>query len=560
MDDSLVFGNQSQNPRDGGQPPVQPVSQPEPVTIPEQGAQFSPQSSQPIVPQPEQPQPIPSPQVFQQEPVPQAAQPVVSQLERQPEPQPSLTQSPPQFSTEAPMQYAQGPIPPSLGAAEVFPPRPPSRFNKNLFLKIGIGIVGLIILVVAGIFLYQKFSAPKQVTLTWWGLWEDAPVMQGIISDFERLHPTITVQYVKQDPNQYRDRLVARIQNGTGPDIFRYHNSWLPMVSKTLLPLSSDVITPQAFKSAYYPVMQQDLVKNGAIYGVPLESDSLALFINTDVLSAASQQAPSNWDDFVKAAQSMTVRDDKGKIQVAGAALGTYGNVEHAPDILATLFAQQGIDFKRFADPTAVQGQTDVLNFYTSFATGTQPVWDKSLDNSLLAFSRGELAMYLGYSWDVFRVQQLNKQLHFGIYPIPQLYNKQTAIASYWVEGVSSGTKNPKEAFLFMQYLTQRSTAQRLYTDIAKTRSFGEPYARADLAQTLKDSGLVYPFIQQMPYATSSYFASDTHDGPAGLNSQANTYLENAVNGITDNSTSADSAVTTLDQGIAQVLQQYGIR
>ena len=423
-------------------------------------------------------------------------------------------------------------------------------------LLIAVGVVILLTFII--ILLIPKGKPQAQaVTLQWWGLWEDANTMQPILDDFHKTHPTITVQYVKEDPRQYNDQLQARLQNGNGPDIFLYHNSWLPMLSGDLSPLSSSVITPDQFKQIYYPVMQQDLVQNGAIYGIPMEADTLALFVNPALFEAAGVQVPATWDDFVKAATKLTVKDPNGKIKTAGAALGTYNNVTHAPDIVSMLFLQQGVQMNNVAAST--QNESGALQFYTSFAAnGQNAVWDGTLDNSELAFSKGTLAMYFGFSWDVFQIQQLNPNLQFKIYSVPNLYGKKTTIASYWVNGVSAKSAHQAEAMEFMQYLAQKSTAQEIYTQTAKVRAFGEPYPRKDLQQSLQENQLVYPFVSQLDDAGSSYFASNTDDGETGINTEMNSYLQTAINSVNNGGGSPDSAVNDLNNGIAQVLQKYG--
>ena len=433
---------------------------------------------------------------------------------------------------------------------------PPGFLGGGLLKKLLIGIGSVILLTFIIILLIPKGQSEKPATLQWWGLWEDNSTMQALILDFKKTHPNITIDYVKNDPNQYLDRLQTRMQNGTGPDIFLYHNTWLPMLSGELSPLSSDVITPDDFKKSFYPVMQQDLTQNGAIYGIPLEADSLSLFVNPDLFQAAGVQVPTNWDDFVKAAKQLTVKDQNGKIKTAGAAMGTYANINHAPDIVSLLFLQQGVDINKFAD--SAKNESGALQFYTSFALPPDNTWDGTLDPSELAFSKGNLAMYFGFSWDVFAIQKLNPQLNFKIYPVPSLYGKKTTLASYWVEGVSAKSPNQKEAMEFMQYLAQKSTAQLFYSETAKTRAFGEPYARRDLQSSLKENQLVYPFVSQLDDSGSSFFASDTHDGDTGLNTMMNSYLQTAVGTVNGDSTSANSAVSDLQNGVAQVLQKYG--
>lgn len=430
------------------------------------------------------------------------------------------------------------------------------KLKKILTILLGFVVVAVFIAIMLLVIIPLITKTPLgggQATLIYWGLWEDQKVMQGIISDFERENPNIKIEYSKQDIKQYKNRLLTRINNGTGPDIFRFHNTWYPMLSDVLLPLPSDTITKEAFARTFYPVAQKDLIKNGAIYGIPLEIDTLSLFINSQLLQSAGLSRPVTWNDFMNNARAMTVKDENGKIKTAGAAIGTYENITHAPDILSLLFLQNGVDLKN------IEGSSDkiqgALTFYTSFAMDENNVWDNTLDPSILAFSKGNLGMFFGYSWDYFTIKQFNPNLSFHIVPVPQLPNQNITLASYWVEGVSAKSKHQKEALLFMKFLAKKDTVTKFYADAAKTRAFGEPYARVDLADTLKTNPDVYTFVSQAPDASSSIFVDSTYDD--GLNQQANTYLGNAVNSIISNG-SVQTAFETFSQGITQILQKYG--
>lgn len=433
-----------------------------------------------------------------------------------------------------------------------------SLLKTILKVVIGITVVGLVLFVVFS-FILPRFLNKKaeNVTLTYWGLWEDKSAMQVVINDFEKQNPNIKIDYIKQDIKQYRERVAARIQNGTGPDIFRFHNTWTPMFVSYLSPMSSDTIKKEDFKKWFYPVAQTDLIKNGAIYGIPLEIDTLALFINIDSFKAANLETPKTWDDFSRAASvatGVTVKDENGKIKNAGAAMGTFDNITHAPDIISLLLLQNRADLKNLSG--SAQNAADAFNFYLSFSQGTDNVWDNSLDQSLLAFSKGNLSMFFGYSWDVITIKGLNPNLNFAVHPVPHLPDRNITIASYWVEGVSVKSNHQKEAQLFMKVLAQKETEQKLFSEVSKTRIFGEPYARVDLADSLKQNSSIYPFVQQGNDAVSSFFVSDTYDN--GLNSQMNNYLGNAIRASADNS-SIQSAIETLSKGVSQVLQQYGI-
>lgn len=431
---------------------------------------------------------------------------------------------------------------------------PPSMLFKILKILLGIAIVLGIILAVYN-FILPKFFPSKinQAKLVYWGLLEDAPIVAPIIADFEKEHPNITIEYTKLDIDQYKDKLVTRSNNGNGPDIFRFHNTWVPELMDLLLPLPNSVITKDDFSKNYYPVARTDLIKNGAIYGIPLEIDTLNLYINRDLFQSAGLKAPATWIDFGSDARQLTVKDENNNIKTAGAAMGTYSNITHAPDIVSMLFVQDGVDLNDMS--SNLTGVSDALNYYSSFALPTGNVWDDTLDQSIKAFASGVLAMYFGYSGDFFTIKSMNPNLAFDIYPAPSLPGKNITIASYWAEGVSSKTKYQKEAILFMQYLARSQTAQKLFAEESKARNFGEPYARVDLAESLSNS-IVYPFVASAPSAVSSFFAGDTHDD--GLNSKTNSLLNTAVDSILKGE-SPDTAAETLSQGVGPVLKQYGL-
>lgn len=450
----------------------------------------------------------------------------------------------------------QIPQPSPVSSENYSPDAGGSLLGTIIKIIIGLAVIGIIIFLIFSFVLplFKKGSNGK-AQLTYWGLWEDSNIIQPIIEDFRKQYPNITVSYAKQDIKQYRQKLSTRMKNNTGPDIFAFHNTWLPMISDILLPLPDATITKNEFKNSYYPVAEKDLIKNGAIYGIPMEIDTLALYVNTEIFKAAGISPPNNWEDFIKVARSLTVIDENGKIKTSGAALGAFDNITHAPDVASLLLIQNGADIKNLTSTS--KKASDALTFYTSFVIGDQKVWDSTLDPSILAFSKGNLAMYFGYSWDYFTIKAMNPDITFEIYPVPHLTGVNTTIASYWVQGVSAKSKYQKETLLFLKFLAKAETAEKLFTLSAKTRVFGEPYARKDLASKLKDNLIVYPFVSQASDAQSSFFASDTYD--EGLNSQMNTYLGNAIRSIiSNNNTSPETAVLTLAQGVSQVLKQYG--
>ncbi len=391
----------------------------------------------------------------------------------------------------------------------------------------------------------------QQVTLTYWGLWEPSTVTQQVFDDFQKAHPNIKVNYQQQSYQDYRERLQTAIANGTGPDVFRFHATWTPMLASNLSPMPASVMSPTDFQNTFYPIASQQLALNGQIMGVPLMYDGLALYYNEDALNSANAQPPVTWADVKTLASQLTIRSN-GKIQRAGIALGNASNVEHFSDILGLLILQNGADP---ANPTS-QAAQDAMTFYTNFVK-VDKVWDDTFPSSTQAFARGDVAMMLAPSWRVHDIQALNPNLKFKIAPVPQLTANKITWASYWAEGVSAQSQHKDEAWQLLQYMSSPDVLRKLYSAASTQRAFGELYPRKDMANDLASQPYAASYLADAPNAQSWYLTSYTHDN--GIDDFIIKYYQDAVNAVLGG-TDVAQAMNTVAQGTAQVLRQYGVQ
>ncbi|EKD90913.1 MAG: hypothetical protein ACD_30C00061G0001, partial [uncultured bacterium] len=281
----------------------------------------------------------------------------------------------------------------------------------------------------------QNPLSPGSVNLTYWGLWEEENLILPIIEEYKKIKPDVNITYIRQSSTNYRTRVQTQVSEGLGPDIFRIHNSWLPMFSGILAPVPQEVFSLTEFRNTFYPVAEETLVKNSSILAAPIEIDGLALFYNEELLNNVGLPVPRGWQEFVNTASRITVKDGNGIIQTAGASLGTASNVDHWSDIVGLLMLQQpGVDIN---SPTSL-GAVEVMRFYTGFVTDPRrKTWDINLPSSTQMFATGRLAFYLAPSWRVHELRQINPNLNFKVAPVPQLPGRNINWGSFWAEGVS---------------------------------------------------------------------------------------------------------------------------
>ncbi len=397
----------------------------------------------------------------------------------------------------------------------------------------------------------RKTVPAEQTSLIYWSLWEPDSSIKSILAKFEEANPGVKVSYIKQSHQDYRERLQTAIAAGNGPDVFRYHASWTPMLAQELAAMPQAIMSATEYQATFYPVAAKMLNIEGQIVGIPLMYDGLGLYYNQDMLTAANSEPPHTWAEVKVLANKLAIKEG-GNLKRGGMAIGNASNVEHFADILGLLMLQNGADP---ADPSSKEAQ-DALAFYTNFVKEDE-VWNDKLPSSTVAFARGDVAMMLAPSWRVHEIKAMNPELKFGIAPVPRLGDDRLAWASFWAEGVSDKSKHKTQAWELIKFLSSKEIQQELYSAQSQLRTFGEIYSRVDLANELAGDELVSPFLEDAPAAAGWQLSSYTHDN--GVNDLLIKYYEDAINAVLGGET-VEEALKTVAQGTKQVLRQYGVK
>lgn len=445
------------------------------------------------------------------------------------------------------------------------PQTPPPAAKKKLPTKLIAIIAVVLVLLIGGLLAVslltnRSSSNSGPADLVWWGLWEDESTVAPLISEFEQQNPGITIKYEMQAPQDYRERLVNSLSQGKGPDIFKIHNTWAPMFKNFIEPLPSSVMSPAEYAQTFYPVATSDFtdIKTGNLLAIPLEVDTIAMFINEEIFETNLTTVPTTWDELLETATALTIKDSSGVIRQSGAALGRTENVDHWQEVLAMIMLQNNV---RLSNPQGEQAE-QVLDYFTRFSK--RGIWDATQPSSTQAFANGNVAIYFGPSWRVHEIQQLKPDLRFRVVRVPQL-RKQTpdqpdvTYATYWADSVWNKSKNAQAAWKFLKFMSSKESQEKFFTNASKSRGFGEPYARADMQSLLINNPTAGVFVAQAPEAKSWFLASRTFDGPTGINSQIGKYFEDAVNGV-NTGDSFKEALQTVSTGVADVLSKYGIQ
>ena len=434
-------------------------------------------------------------------------------------------------------------------------PPPVYQENKNqYFLIIGGAIVFFIFLILVIRAIFSGGGGKKEISLTYWGLWEDKETVQPLIEQYQQKNPNVKINYQKMSPQSYREKLVVRSKNNQGPDLFRFHNTWVPEIKEVLAPMPSSIMNNAEFEKTFYKVHQKDLKVGNYYYGLPLEIDGLVLIYNESLFKKAGVSiVPSTWDEITDIVPRLTVKDTQGNLITSGIAMGTTANIEHFSDIFGLLLVQNGGSLDKLDQAEAA----GALEIYRKFSEAPQGYWTDEMPNSINAYIQEKVAMTIVPSWQALTIKAANPEITIKIVPVPVVPGaSMVSIASYWVEGVSRFSKNQIEAWKFLRYLTEKENMTKLYEIQSRLRPYGEPYSRVDLASLLAQNQYLGAVIKQADNFVSLPLISRTYDN--GLNDEIIKYLENAINS-TAQGVSYSEALKTAKQGVTQVFTKYNI-
>lgn len=349
-------------------------------------------------------------------------------------------------------------------------------------------------------------TGQEKITLVMWGVFDESEIYQGEIQAWQSKNRNVEIKYYKigDDVGAYEDLLVNEIAEGKGPDIFAIKNTWVDRHQGKITPLPEELgVGVEAWKRKFVPVVSEDLVREGEIWGVPLYVDSLALYYNrqqfADYLPSRAKPGVT-WDEVKEDTVQMTWEDNSfERFGLAGIALGRTDNIARGVDILLLMMLQNGVMLHDQSETTAIFAQQqnasgenpakNVVEFFASFANPDYRnySWNEGMTRNndakeIYAFARGKLAMVVGYSYFYEslekQIAEINKRedvtpiqvSEVGVVKIPQVSEEAEGVtlASYFPYVVSQNSKYPKEAWEFLLYLVEDDNLREYHRQTKK--------------------------------------------------------------------------------------------
>ena len=309
-----------------------------------------------------------------------------------------------------------------------------------------------------------------QVTVEMWDYLSGETANDSInaaIAEFEKANPDIKV---KRTTFAFADLSKSILQGSVGgqvPDV-----AVVDVVDNqnfASLGMLKDLSNDGINKSDFFEGPWSSVVYEGKTYGIPLNSNNLALYYNKQMLKDAGVEVPTDWASLKEVAKKTTKGDVKG---IAISAVKS----ESATFQVLPFVWQTGGDLKDYATSGATA--LAYLRGLIDDGSMSEAVTNYTQEDARTQFITGKSAMMINGPWELATLTK-NAQFDWDVAPLPKDKRAATSMGGENVV-VMNGAKQSDAAVKLAKYLTSAEGA-KIYCD-----GSGQLSSRPDLKGKLK--------------------------------------------------------------------------
>ena len=297
--------------------------------------------------------------------------------------------------------------------------------------------------------------------LTFWNFYSPAPQQDpNIVAQSEWFQTAIDrwnaenerrIAPLYMTGDQMDQRMPVAFASGDGPDIFLISpGDYLRYANGGVL----EDLTPYMEQEAiddYFPQALSTRISDGAIYGLPMEQEPLALFYDPDLLESigvSEGDLPADWEELLDLGEQISEGNRTGLVLDVDP--GYYQNFTFYPWLWQT--GGDVIDPETQHPVFDAEGPQAALELYgRAIASGATPRTMPANGDIVSAFSSQYAAFWETGVWEVLNLQLNAPDKDFGVMPLPPPPGGEPVTAlGGWAWCVNSRGKDPDAAARFV--------------------------------------------------------------------------------------------------------------
>ncbi len=321
----------------------------------------------------------------------------------------------------------------------------------------------MISLFVISLFLFSVIgvAAQEPVTLRMsvWGSLSDQEAYQARLDLAAQQFPNITVELL-YTPDDYDQRIQTMMAGGDAPDIVQMAEAIHGFSSRGQLLALDDLISGASLDmEARFGTNHLQYQYEGSQYALPDRGGAMIVYYNTDMFDAAGVDYPTaewTWEDFLAAAQALTLRDGDAVTQYGFAAGGWW------PWWMSFIYQNGGAVLDETGAPAfntpevaeALQLYNDLVYTY-GVAPSPEDYANLGTNSPDPLFAQGKVAIIMTGFWNIASLRDV-PDLNWDIAPVWGNVERGTVAFGSGL-AITSSSAHPEEAFQIINFLTDEA-------------------------------------------------------------------------------------------------------
>lgn len=323
----------------------------------------------------------------------------------------------------------------------------------------------------------QKSGKDEKVTLTFvnWATGAEEQMYKDLISEYKKDNPNIDIKIQQVPWDGYQDKINTMVAGSAAPDIIYMSQLWFPAFASkgVLLDLSKNVNNKDFDKGDFHPVLLKAGTYDNKVYWIARDLDYVVLYYNKDMFDKANLKYPDEnwtWNDLLQAAQKLT-KDTNGDGKIDQYGFLSVGDYVSFPFIWQNGGKILSSDGKKaeFDNPKTIEAMQWLSDLITKYKVSPDPSTIRDQGTSTM-FKNGQVAMATFGRWLAPSLKSI-QNFHWGVALLPKGKVNRNSFVSGSGYTIFAGTKHPKEAWDFVNWLS----SAKIQEEMAVKIGFGVP-------------------------------------------------------------------------------------
>lgn len=315
----------------------------------------------------------------------------------------------------------------------------------------------------------SKQSGKAQITVSFWGSPKEIDIIEDVVGEWDKNHPEVDVLLDHTPYSGYISKILTRIAGGTAPDIIAcevnlFPNFWGTDVFLNLNPYIKN--DPSFSKDAFFKDVLKRFTVNGKIYGIPRDTAPFAcVYYNKHLFDKAGLEYPTNdwnWNDLLRKAKKLTVKDKNGEIKQYGFYTWAWQNFVYSNGGSIVNDVENPTEFT-LDNPKAIEGLEFYVDLIKKYEVSPSPMNLVNMGMGVeMMFKTERLAMLGSGIWESPALRDI-KDFKWDVVMFPK---GPSGIRAFGTGGtgycILKDTEYPDLAWEIVKTLTSKETQRRL--------------------------------------------------------------------------------------------------